>query len=446
MRDNRTLMAILFSILLVFANGFFVAAELALVKVRASQLEVRAAEGNGAARVARQIQQNLPRYLAVTQLGITLASLLLGWVGEPAFEHALKPVFDAMGIPEDISHYLAFGLGFSLITFMHIVVGEVAPKNLAIARPDAIAIAVAWPMRLLYTIFLPALVVLNGASNLVLRLIGVEPQTDHGLSMPAEELKQIAEESAESGHITKGEGTLLSNVFRFSDRVAREIMVPRAKVRGIDLKRPVEESLQFALESGHSRYPLYDGDLDGIVGVLNMKDLMPRLASAQPIKSLRDLARPPMWVPETMPAQRLLRIFQRQRSHLAVVLDEYGGVTGVITLEDTIEELVGEIQDEHDEERQPVETIEGGFSVEGRMLLSEIAPLLDIPEIESQATTLSGFVMEHLGRVASVGDAVPLGTSWVGRVVQVERRAIERVEITPGQPEIPEVADPPADP
>lgn len=437
-------MAILFAIFLVFANGFFVASELALVKVRASQLELRAAEGNGAARIARGIQQDLPRYLAVTQLGITLASLLLGWVGEPAFEHALKPIFDLVRVPDEIGHWLAFGLGFALITFLHIVVGEVAPKNLAIARADTIAIAVAWPMRLLHTIFLPALVVLNGASNLVLRLIGVEPQADHGLSMPADELKQIAEESAESGYITKGEGTLLSNVFRFSDRVAREIMVPRAKVRGIDLKRTVEESLQYALENGHSRYPLYDGDLDGIVGVLNMKDLMPRLSTGQPIRSLRELSRPPMWVPETMPAQRLLRTFQRQRSHLAMVLDEYGAVTGVITLEDTIEELVGDIQDEHDEERQPVENIQGGFSVEGRMLLSEITTLLDIPEIDSQATTLSGYVMEHLGRIASVGDTVPLGTGWVGRVVQIERRAIERVEITPGQPEEAQVTEPTA--
>jgi CBS domain containing-hemolysin-like protein len=420
--------SIAIALLLIALNGFFVAAEFALVKVRASQLDLRAANGNRMAVVAREILEHLDAYLSASQVGITLASLGLGWVGEPAVAAALDPLFQLLSVPPDIAHHVSLGFAFVTISFIHIVVGEQAPKNLAIAAPEHVALAVAYPMRALYLVSYPALFILNGSSNLILRTFGIEPAGGHDAAVPAEELRQIAARSAQQGEITQGQSSLLSKVFTFSDRVAREIMVPRSKVRGIDLRRPVDEALSFALENGHSRYPLYDRDLDGVVGVLHMKDLMPRLRAGQPIKSLKELARPALFVPETLPAQRLLRIFQRQRSHLAVVLDEYGGVTGVITIEDTLEELVGEIQDEHDDERLPIETIDGGWSVEGRTLLSEIEGLLGIPPIQSEATSLSGFVMEELGRVAQVGDTVVIG-EWAARVVQVERRAIERVEI-----------------
>jgi CBS domain containing-hemolysin-like protein len=422
--------SLLVAVLLVAANAFFVAAEFALVKVRSTQLELRASEGSRAAGLARGMLDHLDGYLSACQLGITLASLGLGWIGEPAVAVALRPVLAQVGIADEATvETFAFVVAFSLISFAHITIGEQAPKNLAITHPETLAIAFAWPMRFFYVVLWPALVVVNGASNAMLRVLGVRVTSEHTLAVPADELAKIAAESAAEGRITQGQGTLLSKVFSFSDRVAREIMVPRNKVRGIDLRRPVDESLQFALESGHSRYLLYDVDIDGVVGVLHMKDLTPRLASGQPIRTLREFARPAMFVPETMPAHRLLRTFQRQRSHLAVVLDEFGGVTGIVTIEDTLEELVGEIQDEHDEERLPVETIEGGWSVEGRMLLSEIEALLAIPSIESEATTLSGLVMERLGRVAQVGDTVPID-AFAAKVVQVDRRSIERVEIT----------------
>ncbi len=422
-------MMIALAMFLVFANGFFVAAEFALVKVRSTQLDVLVAEGDRRARLARPMLDDLPRYLAVSQLGITLASLALGWIGEPAIERLLHPMFEAVNIGQPVAGWLSFGLGFTLISAMHIVLGEVAPKNLAIARTEAVVLAVAAPIRLLYIAAWPALVLLNGSANVVLRALGIEPADEHNLSVHSDELQQIAADSAEAGHITKGEGQLLENVFRFSDRVAREIMVPRDKVRGIDLKRPMEDVVKDALENGHSRYPVFEKDLEGVIGVLHMKDLMARIGSGKPIGALKDLVRPAMFVPETMSAKRLLGMFQRQRSHLAIVLDEYGGVTGVVTLEDTIEELVGEIQDEHDDERQPVETIDGGFSVEGRILLSELGPLIDT-SIDSDSTTLSGYVMEQLGRTASVGDAAEIGEHWRARVVQVDRRSIERVEVT----------------
>jgi CBS domain containing-hemolysin-like protein len=413
---------------LILANGFFVAAEFALVKVRSTQLDVRAAGGDRLAALARSILNHLDAYLSATQLGITLSSLGLGWVGEPVMERLLAPALRLAGLDHEASHSVSAVAGFAIISFLHIVVGEVAPKSLAIAKAETTSVVVAAPMRVFYLLFWPALMLLNASSNLLLRSVGIEPVTGHSLAVPAEELEQIAAESAAGGQLTAAQGLLLSNVFRFSDRVAREIMVPRSKVRGIDLRRPIEEALGYALENGHSRYPLYERDLDGIIGILHMKDLMPRLASRQLTKSLRELARPAIFVPETMPAQRLLRTFQRQRSHMAIVLDEFGGVTGVVTLEDNLEELVGDIQDEHDEERQPVEPIDQGFSVEGRLSLSEVEALLEAEEIESGATTLSGYIMERLGRVAQVGDSVPID-GWTARVTQVEHRSIERVEL-----------------
>ena len=418
------------AVVLVFANAFFVAAEFALVKVRSTQLDLRVAQGHRGAAVARNMVTHLDAYLSATQLGITFASLGLGWVGEPSVAALVKPLLTRLGVDEHTTHTIAFGVGFGVISFLHIVLGEVAPKSLAIARPEAITIGVAYPMRAFYLIFWPALVLLNSTSNAILRLLGVETVGHHSLAVPADELRQIAEDSAAGGQISKGQGTLLSNVFTFSDRVAREIMVPRAKVRGIDLRRPVKESLQFALESGHSRYPIFDRDLDGMVGILHMKDLMPRIVSGQPIQTLRDLVRPAIFVPESLSAQRLLRIFQKQRSHMAVVLDEFGALTGITTIEDTLEELVGEIQDEHDEERQPVEKTEQGYSVDGRVLVSVLEDEFDLRPTESEATTLSGYVMERLGRAAKLGDEVAFG-DWTARVIQVDRRSIERVELFP---------------
>ncbi len=419
---------LLLTAVLIAANGFFVAAEFAMVKVRASQLDVQVAAGYRSAIVARAMVDKLDGYLSATQLGITIASLGLGWVGEPTVAAILMPLFHALDVPEDLAHKISFGVGFSLISFLHIVIGEVAPKSLAIAKPVGTVMAVAAPMRLFYGIFWPALVVLNASSNVLLRLVGVEPADHHGSTVQADELRKIAEDSAAGGAITKGEGDLLSNVFTFSDRVAREIMVPRNKVIGLDMQRPVADTIQFALEAGHTRYPLFDGDLDEIVGMLHIKDLLTHTQAGGTVEDLRPIARPPLFVPESMSAQRLLRVFQRQHTHIAVVLDEYGGVAGITTLEDALEELVGEIQDEYDEERAPVEETATGYSVTGSMLLADVEQLIDCGTIECESSTVAGLLMERLERVAKVGDAIDLDR-WTIRVIQVEKRAVERVEL-----------------
>ena len=419
---------LLLAVVLILANGFFVAAEFALVKVRASQLDVALANGNRSAGVARGLLDKIDAYLAATQLGITLASLALGWVGEPAAAAVLTPAFAAIGVPEEWSHKLSFAIGFSLISFLHIVVGESAPKGMAIARPVGTSMFVAAPLRIFYIVFYPALAVLNGCSNLLLRLVGIEPGDMHHLAVPAGELRRIAEDSAAGGQISKGQGDLLSNVFTFSSRVAREIMVPRNKVLGLDLSLPKDEVLRYALEADHTRYPAFEGDLDQILGILHIKDVLAYISDGAEIPDLRTIVRPPLYVPESMPAQRLLRTFQRQHTHLAVVLDEYGGVAGITTLEDALEELVGEIQDEYDEERAPVEETASGYSVVGGMLLSEVESLLSTGDIASDSSTVAGYLMEKLERVPKVGDQVELD-GWTIRVTQVERRAVERVEL-----------------
>jgi CBS domain containing-hemolysin-like protein len=379
----------------------------------------------------------LDAYLSACQLGITLASLGLGWVGEPAVATALRPLFEWLQIGPVLAHRISIAVGFTLISALHIIVGEQAPKNLAIAHAERTSLFVAWPLRVVYLLFYPFLRVVNGASNALLRAFGVVLPAEHSVAVRSEELRQIAAKSAAEGQITAGESALLSKVFTFSDRVAREIMVPRHKVSGIDLHQPLAESLARALESGHSRYPLYDQSLDGVVGVLHMKDLTRRLVGGEQAPPLRELVRPPVFVPETLPAQRLLRMFQRRHSHMAFVLDEYGSVTGIVTIEDALEQLVGEIQDEHDDgEIPPVVEIEGGYSVEGRVLLVELAPLLGVPPFETESSTIAGYVMERLGRLGEVGDSVVIGP-WRARIVEVQRRAIERIELTrvPPQPE-----------
>lgn len=427
---------------LVALNGFFVAAEFAMVKVRITQLDARIAQGSKLAKIARHCVENLDPYLSATQLGITLASLGLGWIGEPVIHHAIQPLIMMIGF--DIpAAAIATVLGFSIISFMHIVVGEVAPKSLAIARPEAVAMAVAIPMRGFYYLFYPALIVLNASSNLLLRLARVEPIKEHSMAMSPEELEQIAAESTAGGTITENQGALLRKVFTFSDRVTHELMVPRNRVASININDPIDQVISslFPNISGesvskrsrpHTRYLLYKESLDNVVGILHVKDLMRSLRTNTEI-SLRKFARPAHFVPDSMPAQQLLREFQRLRTHMVVVVDEYGGVAGIVTLEDTLEELVGEIQDEFDtDERLPVEEIEGGYSVDGAFLLEDLCDLLKIQEVDSESATVSGYMMEVLGRIPQRGDEVDL-LGWTLQAAAMDQRRVERVHVLPAQ-------------
>lgn len=415
--------------MLILANGFFVAAEFALVRLRVTQLDGRIAQGSSTARVARNIVENIDEYLSATQLGITLASLGLGWIGEPAVARLLVAAFAGVGWhPSDrVLHSSAFLIAFSALSFAHIVAGEIAPKTLALARTESTALLVAWPMRIIRLVFFPALAVLNASSNLLLRLVGIRPAQGHSVAISRDELREIMAQQGTT--LRADERGLLSKVFTFSDRVVREIMAPRSTVVALDAStKAPKEAIRFALAEGHSRYPVYDGSLDEIIGVLYMKDLMPLVSEGRPIHDLRTLVRPAVFVPESMPARELLQVLQRQKSHLAVVVDEYGGVSGIVTLEDALEELVGEIQDESDTERAPVEEVPGGYSVDGRLLLGELCGQIGIGLVPSDSDTVAGYVMERLGRVPRVGDQVALG-DWAIRIAAMDRLRVDRVEV-----------------
>lgn len=424
--------AILLAILLLILNGFFVAAEFALVRVRSTQIDLHVAEGSRSAKLVSRIINNVDPYLSAAQLGITLASLGLGWIGEPAVAANLGRLFAWLDITmqTETLHWLSFLIAFSAISFLHIVIGEQAPKSYAIAKPVSTSLFVAYPMRAVYIILYPAMMALTWASALMLKLVGVEPARGHSMAVSADELRHIAQHSATDGTISEAQGSLLDKVFIFSGRVAREIMVPRNRVAALNIEQPAQDVLELALRTGHSRYPLYKGDLDQIVGILHLKDLLPRLLKGEKIRRLEQYAREVLYVPESAPAQQLLQLFKQRRSHLAVVVDEYGGVSGVIALEDALEELVGEIEDEFDHAHAPelIET-EEGLSVDGRILLEDLTERLALDEVESEADTISGYVMEQLGRIASIGDQVMLGP-WRVQVTEMDRMRIDRVMLS----------------
>ncbi len=434
------LLLLVLTAFLIFANGFFVAAEFALVKVRSTQLEGAAESGDRMAGVARQLVEHLDGYLSATRLGITLTSLVFGWIGEPAVAALLGPVFHALHVSEELAHNIAVIVGFTVISFLHIVLGEVAPKSYAIARPLQTSKWVAIPMRAFHWIFYPALIVLNTSSNLLLRLVGIEEGNSHSLAVAADELVRIAAESAAGGHISEGEGKMLSNVFAFSHRLAREIMVPRNRIDGLDLAADdLGEEIQRALDAGHSRYPVYEEELENVVGMLHLMDLLRLPESERTGDAVRDMMRPPLLVPESLPAEKVMRRMQARRTHLAVVIDEHGVVAGVVSLEDALEELVGEIQDEHDDEAGEIRQTDEGFAFSGVLNLDEMCAALEVPLFESDADTLQGWLMEALERLPVEGDTLTLGP-WRLVVVDVDQRAVKQVDAT----RTPEVA--PVDP
>jgi len=403
-------MLLLIAVFLLLLNGFFVAAEFALVKVRVTQLEGMAQAGNSTARMAKHIVEHIDPYLSACQLGITLASLGLGWVGEPAVAHLIEPLLGMMGADDPVLiTRTSVVVGFVLISVFHIVVGEIAPKSFALQKPVATSMFVALPMRLLYYIFFPALWLLNGMSNLLLRMLGLRGAVSgHALAITAEELIQMTDASTREGLLPETQGQLLQNVFTFSDRVAREIMVPHNRVFYVDITEEPDAILREVLHNGHSRIPLVEDSLDNVVGVLHIKDILEMLARDGKITDLRSIARPPLFVSEHMPASALLKELQTKHVHLAVVVDEYGGVSGIVTIEDVLEELVGEIQDEYDDAEIPlIQPIDGGgYRVDGTASFHELEKLLGWHDTDLESDTVGGFVVERLQRMPQEGDAI----------------------------------------
>ena len=398
-----------FVMFLVLINGFFVAAEFALVKVRRARLEASAADGSQLARMALHVTHNLDSYLSGCQLGITLASLGLGWIGEPLVAKTLEPLFEHLGVAEQHMHVISFVIAFSIITFLHISIGEQVPKMMAIVKDQSVAQYCAPPLILFYKIFKPFIWVLNTSSNIMLRAIGINTSEAHD-EMTEEEVRLLLAEAASGGHLSDTEQVMMENILDLEDKIVRPYIVPRNQIVFLDSTRPVTENLQIAADSGHSRLPLCDGDLDHIHGIVHTKDLFAALATNQSPDRLADLARPVMFVPESTRLDRLLQRFQRDHGHLALVVSEYGDISGMITLENVLEQVVGPIQDEFDNEQPLLRKVGGGFIADGACRLSELAEKagLDVPP-DTEVDTIGGLLMELLGHLPTVNETVDCG-------------------------------------
>lgn len=419
-------------ILLVALNGFFVAAEFALVKVRPTQLEPLVDEGNRRARLARHMLSHLDAYLSATQLGITLASLALGWIGEPAFAWIIHPLLTPfVGDNPPLLHSISVTMSFVVITILHIVLGEQAPKTVAIRKAESTALLVSFPLYVFYKITYPAIWLLNQASSRLLKLIGLAPAAEGELAHDEEELRLLLSSSKES-QLSTQKRELLDNIFELSHRMARQIMLPRQDVVYLSTERPLADNLRLARRSGHTRFPLCEGDLDHVIGLIHIKDIFHR---ERPLTALTEVAREIAFVPETLELDRLLKRMRTERFHLAAVIDEYGGVSGIVTLEDVIEEIVGSIQDEFDVERpELVEKGDGVYQVAGGMLVEDLEEALGVELSERDEDTIGGVVLSELGRNPAVGDRVELGPVTI-EVLEVQLNRVATVRINVHQPE-----------
>lgn len=412
---------------LVFLNGFFVAAEFALVKVRPTQLDPHVAAGSKRGKLARHMVEHLDAYLSATQLGITLASLALGWVGEPAFSWLMKPLFEMVpGLTESARHSIALGAAFVIISVLHIVLGELGPKSIAIRKAEATTLWIAAPLLVFYKATFPAIWILNWMANSLLRLIGIQPVSESELAQDESEVRLLLA-SHHATRLPESTRELLDNVFELTHRTARQIMVPRADVVYLSTARPLEENLAIARRSGHTRFPLCDGSLDKVVGMVHIKDLF--RASKLP-RALDEISREIGFVPETLHLDRLLNRMLAEKLHVAAVLDEYGGVSGIVTLENVLEEIVGQIQDEFDTEKPELSAIdENSWLVSGAMLVEELEDELGNELSDRDEDTIGGVALSELGRKPAMGDKIELA-GLILEVVEVQRNRIRTLKVT----------------
>jgi CBS domain containing-hemolysin-like protein len=395
---------------LVFVNAFFVAAEFAIVKIRTSQLEPLASQGRLTARAAVSIVRNLNTYLSACQLGITLASLGLGWIGEPVVAEILKPLLSLFDLPPEWVHYIALPAAFATITFLHITLGEQAPKILAIQKERATTLTVSIPLLVFYQIFRPFIWAINGTSNLILKAIGLHAVEEHKEALSADELRLMVAATIAGGELSQVERRVMQGVLDIRGKIARQIMVARPDIIALDQGDPLEKNVRVVIESGRTRFPLCDGSLDKVIGMIHAHDMLRALADEKDDIPVGRLKRKILMLPETIDLNLLLRRFQKERIHMAVLLDEYGGVAGMATLEDVLEELVGQIQDEFDDEAPLVVNAgEGRYTVAGKCHLDDIAAQCGVTLPEAKADTVGGLVTELIGHIPKRGERVRVG-------------------------------------
>jgi len=403
-----------FVLFLVFLNGFFVATEFAIVKVRSTRIRILARKGGWRARLAEKVTKNLDAMLSATQLGITLVTIGLGWAGEKwVTEIVFLPIVKWLGadwIGHEVLHGVAFAGAYVVISALHIIIGELAPKSLAIQRPEGTTLWVAVPITVFYYVFFPAIWLLNGTANLVLRAIGVQPAGESEVAHGEEELRMILARSRKSGFLTADEQQLMENVLNMTEKTARHVMHPRTAIVYLSTRNSLEENLRIARESGHTRFPFCDGDLDHVLGMVHVKDLFGARETGGLSSDFREIRRDVLFFPDRATLDRVLREFQKSRIHLAVLVDEYGATVGMITLENVLEELVGEIQDEFDREVSPIREIRSGeYLIDALCPLDLFLQTFGIAGMDTLAATVGGLVFERCGHLPERGETVSLG-------------------------------------
>ncbi|MCO6494549.1 MAG: HlyC/CorC family transporter [Bacteroidetes bacterium] len=427
---------LLLTVFLVFLNGFFVAAEFAIVKVRASQIQVKSKSNKRISNTAKNIVNHLDSYLAATQLGITLASLGLGWVGEGALTPVIIKLFGLFGLNDpswnEIAHKISFPTAFIIITVLHIVFGELAPKSIAIRKPTSTTFFVAIPLKVFHFIFQPIIWTMNGFANLMLKAIGINiVQGIHDVHSE-EELKMIISESQEGGAIEETERNLIQNVFKFDDRTVAQIQTQRKNVSAIEIHSNVKEALEYAIKEGYSRYPVYEDDLDDIKGILYTKDLVKYVLNKPETIKIKDIVREPEFVSENSKIKNVLKSFQQKRTQMAIVTNEVGELTGIVSMEDILEELVGEIQDEYDNEDPGVIKIgENAYVVNAHFNISDINRSLPIQFSESEEyETLAGLIAYQYPDIEiKQGDILTLSDYQI-KILKMYRNSVEKVKLS----------------
>lgn len=396
--------------LLLFLNGFFVAAEFSMISVRKTRIAQLTKEGNFSAKVALETLRDLNKFIAAVQLGVTISSIGLGWVGEATLAKMIEPLF--MFLPEGFQlvavHTIAITIAFALITVLQVVIGELTPKSIALQYPEKISLLIALPMKLITNLFAPVIWILNKLAGFLLGLLKISPSQTTHLAHSIEELNMLINASYKEGVLTETEKELLHNVFKFSDLTAKQVMVPRTDMACISSDITFDELNALTAESQYTRYPVYEENLDHISGIIHVKDLY-GLSVKKEEFSVEKLLRPVLLVPETITLDKLIREFKKRQSQMAIVIDEFGGTSGLITLEDVLEEIFGEVQDEFDEEEADIREISDNIYLANAMMrLDEIAEFFEVEIIDEDVDTIGGLVVKLLGRIAQIGDIVEI--------------------------------------
>ncbi|WP_223592990.1 hemolysin family protein [Neobacillus bataviensis] len=425
------LMNIFIIAILITLTAFFVASEFAIVRVRTTRIDQLVSEGNNKAEAAKKVISNLDGYLSATQVGITIISLILGWLGEPTIRNILQPVFNFIQIPPAIEHIISVIISFIAITFIHVVIGELSPKTFAIQKAEEIILLFAGPLILFYKIMYPFIWALNRSARFVTGLFGILPASEHDISLSEEELRMILSQSYESGEINQSEYKYMNRIFEFDDRIAKEIMVPRTEVISLSKTATMEEILEIVKEEKYTRYPLIEGDKDNILGIVNIKEVLTDCIQQKcnGEEPLMPYLKPVIHVIETIPIQELLVKLQKNRSHMAVLSDEYGGTAGIVTVEDILEEIVGEIRDEFDVDELPLiqKKDDNHYILDGKVLISEVNDLLGTTLEEEDVDTIGGWFLTQKFDVHK-GDKLEKG-GFIFQIKEIEGHHILYIEV-----------------